>query len=185
MYRICGIFKENLQMSNMRDFLHELLSDQTLKAQLTAFLKKYGKSGLRQAMQSYSDLQKQYICKSKNSISKIQPAEILYLEIQQHTITIHTASNTYRKYGSLESELSFFPPNEFMKCNQSCVVAIGKIKDIYSNNIILTDNTKLRLSRNYAQAIIFAFHGQRNTPDKAMHTDAAFHALPRPNATQE
>ena len=72
-----------------------------------------------------------------------------------------------------------------MKCNQSCVVAIGKIKDIYSNNIILTDNTKLRLSRNYAQAIIFAFHGQRNTPDKAMHTDAAFHALPRPNATQE
>ena len=58
-------------MSNMRDFLHELLSDQTLKAQLTAFLKKYGKSGLRQAMQSYSDLQKQYICKSKNSISKI------------------------------------------------------------------------------------------------------------------
>ena len=168
-------------MSNMRDFLHELLSDQTLKAQLTAFLKKYGNSGLSQAMQSYSDLQKQYICKSKNSISKIQLAEILYLEIQQHTITIHTASKTYQKYGSLESELSFFPPNEFMKCNQSCVVAIGKI----SNNIILTDNTKLRLSRNYAQAIIFAFHGQRNAPDKAMQADDAFHTLPSPNATRE
>ena len=172
-------------MSNMRDFLHELLSDQALKVQLTAFLKKYGNSGLSQAMQSYSDLQKQYICKSKNSISKIRLADILYLEIQQDTITIHTASKTYQKYGSLESELSFFPPNEFMKCNQSCVVAIGKIKDIFSNNIILTDNTKLRLSRNYAQAIIFAFHGQRNAPDKAMQADDAFHTLPSPNATRE
>lgn len=172
-------------MSDMRNFLPELLSGQQLRAQLAAFLKKYGKSGLRQAMQSYSDLQKQYICKSKNSISKIRLADILYLEIQQHTITIHTASNTYQKYGSLESELSFFPSNEFMKCNQSCVVAIDKIKDIYRNNIILIDNTKLRLSRNYAQAIIFAFHGQTNTSDKAMQADASFHTLSRPKATLE
>ena len=139
------------------NWLQELLSDKNLEAHLSAFIKCYGKPGLFQALQSYTNMQQEYICKTKNSMSKIPIGDIFYLEINKHTITIHTDSNKKKKYGSLNHELKYLPHAEFVKCNKSCIVSIRKIKSIYDNDIILTDNTKIHMSRTYAPQVIIAF----------------------------
>ena len=139
------------------NWLQELLSDKDIVTHLSAFLKRYGKSGLLQALQTYTNIQQTYICKTKNTLSKINIDDIFYLEINKHTITIHTDSNVHQKYGSLNHELKYLPHAEFVKCNKSCIVSIRKIKSIYDNDIILTDNTKIHMSRTYAPQVIIAF----------------------------
>ena len=139
------------------NWLQELLSDKDIVTHLSAFLKRYGKSGLLQALQTYTNIQQTYICKTKNTLSKINIDDIFHLEINKHTITIHTDSNVHQKYGSLNHELKYLPHAEFVKCNKSCIVSIRKIKSIYDNDIILTDNTKIHMSRTYAPQVIIAF----------------------------
>lgn len=46
---------------------------------ISNFLKQYGISGLEQALQFYIDMQQEYICKTKVSISKIRINDIYYL----------------------------------------------------------------------------------------------------------
>ncbi len=117
----------------------------------------YGTTGLEQALQNYTDLQQEYICKTKTSISKIQIYDIYYLEILEHDISVHTQHGIYQKYGTLSNELKFLSPYGFIKCNQSCIVSMHKIKTICSNDIILINNEHLHMSRHYAPKVITAF----------------------------
>lgn len=139
------------------NWLEEFAFDKKLQVYLSKFLKRYGKSGLEQALQYYTNMQQEYICKTKTSISKIKVCDIYYIEIQKHNITIHTNHTTYQKYGTLNNELKLLPSNEFIKCNQSCIVSLRKIQSIHNSSIILTNNAKIHMSRNYAPKIIMAF----------------------------
>lgn len=139
------------------NWLQELLLDRKMKMNLTIFLKHYGIAGLEQALQFYTNMQQEYICKTKTSISKIKLYDIYFLEIQNHNITIHTNHGTYQKYGSLNNELKVLSSYNFMKCNQSCIVSLEKVRTICNNDIILVNEEKIHMSRNYAPKIIIAF----------------------------
>ncbi len=123
-----------------------------------SFLKQYGISGLEEALQFYIDMQQEYICKTKRSISKIKVYDIYYLKIQGHNIFICTQHGEYYKYGTLKNELKQLSAYNFIKCSQSCIVSIGKIKTIKHNEITLINNTKLHMSRNCAPKILAAFN---------------------------
>jgi DNA-binding LytR/AlgR family response regulator len=137
--------------------LQEFIFDKKTQVNLISFLKQYGIHGLEQALKAYINCQQEYICKNKTSISKINIYDIYYLEIQKHNITIYTTNGTYKKYGSLNNELKFLSHYNFIKCNQSCIVSLKKIKTICNNYIILTNNTKIHMSRNYASKVILSF----------------------------
>lgn len=139
------------------NWLQEFMFDKKTQVNLITFLKQYGIHGLEQALESYIDCQQEYLCKNKTSISKIKICDIYYLEIQKHNITIHTANGIYKKYGSLNNELKFLSHYNFIKCNQSCIVSLKKIKTICNNYIILTSNKKIHMSRNYASKVILSF----------------------------
>ena len=139
------------------DWLQEIKNNKPLKSNLITFLETYGFQGLEQALASYTNMQQEYICKTKTSISKIEIHDIYYLQIRQHTISVHTLDNTYTKYGTLSHELKFLSPYNFVKCNQSCIVSLNKIKSIQNNYIILHDNTKIHMSRSCAPKIISRF----------------------------
>ncbi len=128
------------------------------------FLKQYGISGLEQALQLYIDMQQEYICKTKISISKIRISDIYYLKIQRHNISIYTKHDEYYKYGTLNNELKQLSAYNFVKCNQSCLVSVGKIKTIKHNEITLINNSKLHMSRNCAPKILAAFSSHNNLP---------------------
>ncbi len=139
------------------DWLQELTHSESLRHTLTAFLDQHGLTGLEQALKLYTDTQQTYICRTRSSVSKIKIADIYYLEIQTHTITIHTQNETYQKYGSLADEQNRLSLYGFTKCSQNCLVSLEKIHSIRNNTIILTNNIQLRMSQRYAPKILAAF----------------------------
>ena len=54
----------------------DLSKDTHLLKTISDFIDHYGQSGLEQALQLYTDMQQEYICKTKTSISKIKIYDI-------------------------------------------------------------------------------------------------------------
>lgn len=139
------------------NWLKEIKNDKTLYSDLQLFCRNYGTDGLKQAIKSYTDTQKEYVCRTRTSISRININEIYYLTIQGHNISIHTSHGIYQKYGTLNKELKLLEPRRFVKCNQSCIVSLSKIRTITHDHIILITGEKLHMSRKYAPQILFRF----------------------------
>ena len=144
------------------------MTNRTLRSDILTFIATYGESALQDAMQQYIDNQQIYICKTKSQTSKIKISDIYYLQSKQHNITIHTSHGICKKYGTLSQELITLFPYGFIKCNQSCIVSLSKIRSIQNNDITLTDDTVLHVSRAYAPKVLTAFNGKnyaRNSSD--------------------
>lgn len=154
------------------NWVQEILSDTLLEKTLLAFLKIHGKDGLIQALQFYSNLQQEYIYKTKDSIVKIKMGDILYLEIHQHAISIHTESGIFCKYGSLQKELQALPAKEFIQCSKKCAVSIRKIKSIQGKDITLINNAKIHLSRSFTRKVLIAYSHYPNAKPSEMPYDS-------------
>lgn len=147
---------------HIMDWLQEITKDITLNQTLSKFLTEYGLYGLSHALQLYTDMQQEYICRTKEKISKVKINEINYLEISGHNITVYTNQDIYQKYGSLSEEYKTLSNYGFIKCNQSTLVSLYKIRTIEQDTVILTDNTHLHLSRNCAPKVIMEFSRKSN-----------------------
>jgi len=139
----------------------EIMSDKNLQTSLRSFCNRYGISGLKQAMKLYADMHHEYVCKTKISVTKIKIGDIYYLEICGHDISIHTHHGIYHKYGTLSKELDFLARYGFLKCNQSCLVSLNKIRTIDLDDIILINGSKLHMSRNYASKVLWEFYKKK------------------------
>ena len=147
----CYIYRSKNKDDNMDS------NDKNIQAIISEFLTQYDISDLTQALQHYTDMHQEYICRTKASISKLKISDIYYLEILEHNIAVHTEHGIYQKYGTLNNELKQLSPHGFMKCNQSCIVALDKIRTVHNNEIILTNQEHLYMSRYYAPNILMAF----------------------------
>ena len=136
------------------------MTSKSLRSDILTFIATYGESALQDAMQQYIDNQQIYICKTKSQTSKIKISNIYYIQSKQHNITIHTSHGIYKKYGTLSQELTALFPYGFIKCTQSCIVSLSKIRSIQNNDITLTDDTVLHVSRAYAPKVLTAFNGK-------------------------
>lgn len=136
--------------------------DDKLDKVLSDFLDLYGTSGLENALQLYRNSYQEYICKTRTSVSKMSVWDIYYMEIQEHQITIYTQNGIYKKYGSLNNELQSLAPYGFMKCAQNRIVSLRKIRTICYNDIILTNGTKIHMSKKYALSLISKFSNISN-----------------------
>ena len=143
------------------DWIQELTHNESLCCSLTAFLDQHGFSGLERALQLYSNTQAEYICKTKTVVTRIKIDDIYYLEIQTHTITIHTGQGIYQKYGSLTDEQKFLAPYGFIRCRQNCLVSLEKIHSICDDTIILVNHLQLHMSQRYAPKVLAAFARSR------------------------
>lgn len=148
------------------NWIHELEQSESLQNTLTTFLNQYGLSGLENALHLYTNLQQEYICKTKTTTSKVNIIDIYYLEIRTHTITVHTQHGSYQKYGSLTDEERLLSPYGFMKCNQSCIINLSKIRSICNSTITLVNNVQLHMSQLYAPKVLIAF--SRNSVSKSL-----------------
>lgn len=143
------------------DWIQELTQKESLCCSLTAFLDRYGFSGLEKALQLYSNTQAEYIYKTKAAVTRIKIDDIYYLKIQTHAITIYTEHGIYQKYGSLTDEQKFLAPYGFIRCRQNCLVSLRKIHSICNNTIHLTNHLQLHMSQRYAQKVLAAFTRSR------------------------
>lgn len=140
------------------EWIQILQNAKVTQHKLQQFLNLYGLSGLEQAMYQYETLQQEYICNTKKSLAKIKVNDIYYLKISGHEIHIYTQSETFRKYGTLNKELQFLSHYGFIRCHQSYIVSLAKIKTICQTQLILINNQKIPLSRRHASKVILAFH---------------------------
>ena len=139
------------------NWMQELSQDKNLQETLTRFFNQYGFSGLNVALLLYSKSEQDYICKTKNSISKVKISDIYFLKIRTHAITVHTQHGVYQKYGSLAKEQKLLSPYGFIKCNQSCIVSLEKIRSIGNNTITLVNDDQLHMSQLCAPKVLIAF----------------------------
>ncbi len=138
--------------------LSEYTIQDDLETELISFIRQYGLTGLKEAMQLYAEASQDYICKTKTSVYKIKIKDIYYLKIRGHHITVHTENGIYRKYGTLHQEFSLLSPYGFLKCSQSCIVAPSKISRIEHDTIILCNHDRLHISRTCTAKILTSFH---------------------------
>ena len=143
------------------DWIQELTHNESLSCSLNTFLDQHGFSGLEKALQLYSNTQAEYICKTKAAVTRIKIDDIYYLEIQIHTITIHTEHGIFQKYGSLTDELKFLASYGFIRCRQNCLVSLEKIHSICDDTIILVNHLQLHMSQRYAPKVLAAFARSR------------------------
>lgn len=144
------------------NWMKEIENDQSLNKEIQTFYNTYGTAGLKQAIDLYKDMRQIYICKTKTSTTIVCVKDIYYLEIRKHHISVHTVHGVYHKYGTLNEELKCLAPYGFLKCNQSFLVSLDKIRSIAGNDIILTNGSRIPVSRNYAQNILLQFYGRKN-----------------------
>lgn len=139
------------------NWMKEITNDKALMIDLQSFYNSYGISGLKQAIELYTDMQQTYICRTRMSMTKIHIGDIYYLEIKGHDISVHTSHGQYQKYGTLNKELEYLGPFGFLKCNQSTIVSLDKIRSILHDDIILINGSRIHISRNYASKILLEF----------------------------
>lgn len=133
------------------------IENKAIKKEVLAFLETYGFKGLQQAMDSYVNMQQVYICKTRTSTSKIYIRDINYIEVHKHLITLHTVHDNYEKYGSLNKELESLSKYGFVKCSQNCIVPLTKIRTVTYDDVILSDGTRISLSKRYASKVLLEF----------------------------
>ncbi|MFG6330685.1 MAG: LytTR family transcriptional regulator [Lachnospiraceae bacterium] len=154
------------------------MTNRTLQSDILTFIATYGESALQEAMQQYIDNQQVYFFRTKSLTTRIKISDIYCLQCQQHNITIHTSLGIYRKYGTLSQELTTLFPYGFIKCSQSCIVSLSKVRSIQNNTVTLIDGTELHISRVYAPKLLTAFNGRNyscsivdsNISEKIRHT---------------
>lgn len=139
------------------NWIQKLTQNENMQNALTTFLDQYGFRGLEKALSYYSSLQLEYVCKTKSAIYKIKMDDIYFIKIQIHTISVYTKHGIYRKYGSLTEEQKHLSSYGFIRCNQSCIVSLGKIRSICNNTITLVNNMELHMSQHYAPKVLIAF----------------------------
>ena len=122
------------------------------------FLNQIGLSGLEEVLQSFENTQQYYFCNTLSSCSKIKIKDLYYLKITGHKIHAYTATEIFEKYGTLNNELKFLSMYGFIKCHQSYIVSLEKIKTIDNNKIFLINGDMLPLSKNNAPKVRVAFH---------------------------
>lgn len=89
-----------------------------------------------------------YTLKDKGKTTSIPFSEVLYFEITNHTITVHTLSEEHCERKKL-SELMLELPDQFVKCSRSFVVNILHVKELTSKTATLRDGTELSITKQH------------------------------------
>ncbi|TQD40559.1 LytR/AlgR family response regulator transcription factor [Haloflavibacter putidus] len=87
----------------------------------------------------------------KNNFSKVQLAQILYLESIKNYVIIHTKNEQLVTYNTLKNLQENLPKNNFIKIHKSFIVAINKIEKTQSYSVFI-NNKELPLGETYKTA---------------------------------
>lgn len=85
--------------------------------------------------------------KTVDGIRRISASDILFAEVNRHTVFIHTASNTFKVYGSLSEFMEKVGAWHFLKCNVCYVVNPKHITLISGDTVTVGEDIKLKISR--------------------------------------
>ena len=68
-------------------------------------------------------------------------------------IIITTTHERYEMYAKLQDALASLPPNDFVQCHRSYIVAFRHIEQICGNEILLSNGQRLPIGRTFMQPL--------------------------------
>lgn len=97
-----------------------------------------------------------YIFRNKQDIIQIPYHKILAFSSNLHYVDILTVSQIFYQYTTLNSIIKHLP-EEFIRVHRSYIVNMSHIHKITKNTIVLSNNTKVQIGRQYLNNVRTAF----------------------------
>lgn len=144
---------------------------------LQEFITKYGTAGLITALRNFEYLQQTYIYNSNHKTKRIPVSLIDYVEIYGHDITIHTTEGDFNKYGTLKEEYALLSAFGFVKCSQSILIPVTKIKEINKSVLQLMNGTELQITRSCYADLVTAYTRTHSSDSEMNQTAKSLTAL--------
>lgn len=97
-----------------------------------------------------------FTVKSKESVMRIPYDNITYFESSQRKVTLCTRKKAFEFYAKLSDVLTLLPQDQFIKCHQSFVVNLAKVKELDKVNrcIKMISGEVIEISKsNYQQVV--------------------------------
>lgn len=88
-----------------------------------------------------------FFIKCDSKYERINFAEVLFVESLQNYVVIHTAERKYITYLTLGAVEEQLPQQQFMKIHKSYLIALGKVKAIEGNEVVLQNSHRIPISR--------------------------------------
>ena len=83
--------------------------------------------------------------------------DILYLERDRRYTLVHTVWGSYRVKEKLDELLFMLPETDFVRCHNSFVVHLTKMKEMWKDRFLLEDGQEIMISRRYLKKTKEAF----------------------------
>ncbi len=119
-----------------------------LKRDLTDVLERY----ILQAMDYFAEAQEYLQIRSKDESVDIPLGQISYLEVMDHSVSIHSVEGSYDLNATLSGLEEQLSPHGFLRIHKSYLVNMACIRKFRSRECLLLDGTSLSVSeKNYSQ----------------------------------
>ena len=99
------------------------------------------------ALNKYHMQNKKYEIRKKSKIIRLEMNEMIYLEVLNHRISIHTIADTHEKNGRIDEEEKALRPYGFVRISRSFLVNMEHIVSIEKSDILLTGEKTVMMSR--------------------------------------
>ena len=101
--------------------------------------------------------EEEFTIQSGANIIRLQPMEIIYVEIYDHHIQFLTQQGIVRAYGTLK-EIERSLPEGFFRVNNQTIVNLRYVRSVDSSDAVVMDR-KFPISRNRRKDFLAALHG--------------------------
>lgn len=119
-----------------------------LKRDISLILERY----ILQAMEQLADDQEFIRMRTRDTITDVPLAEIRYIEVMDHSVSIHADSRSISMTATLSSLEAGLENRGFLRIHKSYLVNMHHIRRFRSRECLLTDGTVLAVSeKNYSQ----------------------------------
>lgn len=105
----------------------------------------------------------QLIISTEDGKCCILSSDIVYVEVDDHWLTIHTCNNRYQMIGTLKSIEEKLAETYFVKSNKNAIVNLRHVTRLTANNLILVGGREVCISRSRRKAVKEALLNYYNT----------------------
>lgn len=90
-----------------------------------------------------------YSVKKGRGVKVLELSRIVYLEKQGNYVTFHTLDGDYQERSSIDKKYFDLMPFGFIRPHIGCLVNASHITEFNSSDLVLSDGTRINLSRSY------------------------------------
>lgn len=93
------------------------------------------------------------VIKEKGGLMKIPYNEILYIEASRDYMKIVTTARQYLVHLTMKKLEELLPVEQFIRTHKSYIVSLAQIKQLKSDNLLLSNNISIPVSINYKEEV--------------------------------